>query len=151
MFQPRNGHRCSLRPAWSSVVAGSNKTDKVMGSRLEIWRPGRLGSHLVVPPEPSMPTSLVFQSLVFKYDSSKPCGLQYSRLLSPSFSPGFGSNSYTSTRWCYLSHPLSLPSFAFYLSQHQGLFQWVSSLHQVAKVLELQHQSFQWIFRTNFL
>ena len=42
---------------------------------------------------------------------------------------------------------------AFNLSQHQGLFQWVSSLHQVAKVLELQlqHQSFQWIFRVDFL
>ena len=39
------------------------------------------------------------------------------------------------------------------LSQHQGLFQWVSSSHQVAKVLEfqLQHQSFQWLFRTEFL
>ena len=52
------------------------------------------------------------------------------------------------------SHPLSLPSpFAFNLFQHQGLFQWVSSLHQVAKVLELQlqHQSFQWIFRIDFL
>ena len=52
------------------------------------------------------------------------------------------------------SHPLSSSSPpAFNLSQHQGLFQWVSSLHQVAKVLEfqLQHQSFQWIFRTNFL
>ena len=37
--------------------------------------------------------------------------------------------------------------------QHQGLFQWVSSSHQVANVLEfqLQHQSFQWIFRTDFL
>ena len=30
------------------------------------------------------------------------------------------------------------------LSQHQGLFQWVGSVHQVAKVLKLQHQSFQW-------
>ena len=42
---------------------------------------------------------------------------------------------------------------AFNLSQHQGLFQGVSSLHQVAKELEfqLQHQSFQWIFRTDFL
>ena len=51
------------------------------------------------------------------------------------------------------SHPLSSPSPAFSLSQHQGLFQWVSSLHQVAKVLELalEHQSFQWIFRTDFL
>ena len=45
------------------------------------------------------------------------------------------------------------PSPAFNLSQHQCLFQWVSSSHQVAKVLEfqLQHQSFQWIFRTDFL
>jgi len=51
------------------------------------------------------------------------------------------------------SHPLSSPSPAFNLSQHQGLIQWVSSLHQVAKILELQlqHQSFQWIFRTDFL
>ena len=52
------------------------------------------------------------------------------------------------------SHPLSSPSLpAFNLSQHQGLFQWVRSSHQVAKVLEfqLQHQSFQWIFRTDFL
>ena len=51
-------------------------------------------------------------------------------------------------------HPLSSPSpLAFNLFQHQGLFQWVSSLHQVAKVLKfhLQHQSFQWIFRTDFL
>ena len=52
------------------------------------------------------------------------------------------------------SHPLSSPSPpAFNLSQHQGLFQQVSYSHQVAKVLEfqLQHQSFQWIFRTDFL
>ena len=52
------------------------------------------------------------------------------------------------------SHPLSSPSPpAFNLSQHHGLFQWVGFLHQVAKVLELQfqHQSFQWIFRVDFL
>ena len=50
------------------------------------------------------------------------------------------------------SHPLLSPSsLAFNLSQHQGLFKWVSSLHQVAKVLEFQLQSFQWIFRTDFL
>ena len=48
---------------------------------------------------------------------------------------------------------LSSPSPTFNLSQHQGLFKWVSSLHQVAKVLEfqLQHQSFQWIFRMDFI
>ena len=51
------------------------------------------------------------------------------------------------------SHPLLLPSPAFNLSHYQGLSQLVSSLHQVAKVLELQlqHQPFQWIFRTDFL
>ena len=52
------------------------------------------------------------------------------------------------------SHPLLSPSPpTFNLSQHQVLFQWVSYSHQVAKVLEfqLQHQSFQRIFRTDFL
>ena len=56
------------------------------------------------------------------------------------------------------SHPLPPPSsLAFHLSKHQSLFQWVSSLHQVAKLLELQlqHQSLQWIsglisFRINW-
>ena len=52
------------------------------------------------------------------------------------------------------SHPLLSPfPPAFSLSQHQGLFQGVSSLHQMAKVLEFppQHQSIQWTFRTDFL
>ena len=51
------------------------------------------------------------------------------------------------------SHPLSFLPPAFNLSQHQGLFQGVSSSHQVAKVLELQlqHQSFQWLCRAYFL
>jgi len=41
------------------------------------------------------------------------------------------------------SHPLLPCSIALSLSQHQGLFQRVGSSHQVAKILELQHQSFQ--------
>ena len=51
-------------------------------------------------------------------------------------------------------HPLSSPyCTALSLSQYQGLFKWVSSSHQVAKVVEfqIQYQSFQWIFRTDFL
>ena len=52
------------------------------------------------------------------------------------------------------SHPLSSPSPpALNLSQHQGLFQWVNSSHEVAKVLEfqLQHHSLQWTPRTDLL
>ena len=67
---------------------------------------------------------------------------------------------FTQTHVCWVgdaiqpSHPLSSPSpLAFNLSQDQGLFQWVSSSHQVSKVLEfqLQHQSFQWTLRTDLL
>ena len=75
-------------------------------------------------------------------------GLQNARLPCPSPTPGACSNSCSLSQWCHptisscVESPLP-PSFN--LSQDQGLFQWVSSLLQVAKVLEfwLQHQSFQ--------
>ena len=62
----------------------------------------------------------------------------------------------THVHWVHVaiqpSHPLLFPSPpALNLFQHQDLFQWVGSSHQVAKILELQHQSFQWIFRVDFL
>ena len=70
-------------------------------------------------------------------------------------SPRACSNYCPLSRWHYptilfLAFPFSS---CLHLSQHQGLFQWVSSLYQVAKVLEpqLQHQSHQWIFRIDFL
>jgi len=53
-----------------------------------------------------------------------------------------------------ISHPLSPHSpSTLNISQHQGLFNWVDSSHQVAKVLELQlqHQSFKWVFRVDSL
>ena len=55
--------------------------------------------------------------------------------------------------WCHPAISSSVISFSFCLQcfPASGSFKWVSSSHQVAKVLELQHQSFQWIFRTNFL
>ena len=97
--------------------------------------------------------TLVHFSLSVVSDSLQPHGLQHARLPCPSLTPG----SYpTHILWVgdanQPSDPLSSPSPAFNLSQHQSLFQWVSSLHQVAKVLELQlhHQSSQWIFRTDF-
>ena len=75
-------------------------------------------------------------------DSLWPHGLQHSRTPCPSPSPGVCSNSCPSSQWCVQpSHPLSSPSPpAFTLCQHQGLFKWVSSSHQVATVLEFQLQ-----------
>ena len=86
-------------------------------------------------------------------DSLRPQGLQHARPPCPSPTPRVYSNSCPLSQWCQPPHPLLSPSpSAFNLSQHQGFCKWVSSLHQVAKVLEfqLQHQSFQWLFRTDF-
>ena len=79
--------------------------------------------------------------------------LQHTKLPCPSLFPRVYSKSCPLSRWCCLtvSSSTALLFFGFSLSQHQGLFQWVGSSHQVAKVLELQHQSFQWIFRVDFL
>ena len=99
-------------------------------------------------------TSVQFSRSVVS-DSLWPHGLQHTRLLCPSPTPEV---TQIGVHWVsdaiQPSHPLSSPSPpAFSLSQHQGLFNWVSSSHQMAKGLEfqLQHQSFQWIFRTDLL
>ena len=88
-------------------------------------------------------------------DSLWPQGLLHARLPCPSSPPGVYSNSCPLSLWCHpTSSSSALPlSSPFNLSQHQGLFKWVNSLHQVAKVLEfkLQHRSFQWTLRTDFL
>ena len=88
----------------------------------------------------AFPASVQFSCSVL-FNSLRPHGLQHTRLPCPSPTPGAYSNSCPLSRWC---HPTisssSSPSPAFNISQHQGLFQWVSSSHQVAKVLELQLQ-----------
>ena len=84
-------------------------------------------------------------------DSLWPCGRQHTRLPCPSLSPRVCSNSRPLSWWCHPITSFSVAPFlpALNLSQHQGLFQWVVSLHQMAKVLafQLQHQSFQWVFK----
>ena len=74
-------------------------------------------------------------------------------LCDPIACQAFLSSTVSWSLFGFMSVELEMPSspFAFGLSQHLGLFQWVDSSHQVAKILELQHQSFQWIFRVDFL
>ena len=103
-------------------------------------------------------TSLVFSLIQFSRsvmsDSLQPHGLQHARLPCPSPIPGACSNPCALSLWCYSTISSSVVPFASCLQSFpaSGSFP-ISSPHQVAKVLEfqLQHQSFQWIFRTNFL
>ena len=92
-------------------------------------------------------------------DSSQLHEPQLTRPPCASPTPGVHPNPCPLSQWC---HP-TISSSVFFLpspspssparnlSQHQGLFKWVSSLHHVAKVLkfQLQHQSFQWTPRTD--
>ena len=99
--------------------------------------------------------SLVQLSHSVMSNSLRPHGPRHARPPWPTPTPGVYPNSCpSSSDAIQSSHPLLSPSPpAPNPSQHQGLFQWVSSSHQVAKVLEfqLQHQSFQWTPRTDLL
>ena len=79
-------------------------------------------------------------------DTLRPHGLQHARPPCPSQCPGICWNT-CPLSWSCRSTLSSSPPPAFSLFKHQGLFQWVGSSHQVAQVLQLQHQSFQWILR----
>ena len=88
----------------------------------------------------SIPYS-AYQSVQFSHsvvsDSLWPHELQHARPPCPSPTPGVYSDSCPLSRWCHpATSSLSSPfPPAFNLSQHQGLFKWVSCLHEVAKVL----------------
>ena len=88
-------------------------------------------------------------------DSLQSHGLQHARLPRPSLSPRVCSDSCPWSRGCCLTIWSFATLFSLCLQSFPAsmFFQWVGSLHQVARVLELQlqHQSFQWIFRIDFL
>ena len=125
---------------------------------LQLWTPGpksdiswyclnpyfRRGINIFPAPQ--------FSSVAQSFPTLRPHGLQYAKPPCPSPTPGVYSNSCPSSRWYHPTISCSVVPFSFNLSQHQGLFMWVNSSHQVAKGLEfqLQHQSLQWILRTDF-
>ena len=104
-------------------------------------------------PETNITNSVQFSCSVMS-DPLWPHELQHARLPCLSLSPGACSNSCPLRQWCHPTISSSVVPFSSHpqLFPASGSFQ-VSSLHQVAKVLEfqLQHQPFQWIFRTDFL
>ena len=112
-----------------------------------------VGLQSVRTKEERISTSLFYCSVAQLCLTPQPHGLQHARLLCPSLSPRVCSNSCPLT--CHPTISSSAIPFppALNLSQYRGLFWWVSSYHQMAKILELQlqHQSFQWIVRIYFL
>ena len=81
--------------------------------------------------------------------------LQHTRPPCPWPTPWVYSNSCPLSRWCHPTISSSVVPFSSCIQSFpaSGTFKWVSSSHQVAKGLEfqIQHQSFQWLFRTDFL
>ena len=88
-------------------------------------------------------------------DSLRPRESQHARPPCPSPTPGVHPNPCPLCQWCHPTISSSVIPFSScpQSSQHQGVFKWVSSSYQVAKVLafQLQHQSFQWTRRTDLL
>ena len=76
-----------------------------------------------------------------------PHGLQHTRPPCPSPTPRVYPNSCPLSRWCHPTISSSVIPFSSCLQyfQHQGLFKWVSSLYQMAKVLEFQLQHQSWL------
>ena len=87
-------------------------------------------------------------------DSLQPHGLQHAGLLCPSPTPGACSNSCPSSQWCHPTISSSVVPFShfqsFSASRSFPMSQLFTSDCQISK-LQLQHQTFQWIFRTDFL
>ena len=152
-------HNISLRWEWDAndllrkcfqETWESERRDQIQKGRCEVWEtPASVGSCKVlwntVVPECSSQLKTrelgfyQFSRSIMSY-SLQPHGLQHTRLPCPSPSHGVCSKSCLLSWWCHptISSPVAPSPPAFNLSQHQGLFQGVSSSHQVAKVLEFQ-------------
>ena len=146
-------------PQWLQMVNCSHETkrrlllgrkaminlDSILKSRdITLLTKAHLVKAMVFPVQFSC--SAVFNSL-------QPHGLQHTRPPHSSPTPGVYSNLYALSQWCHPTISSSVDLFSSCLQSWKasGSFQMVSSSHHVAKVLEFQLESFQWIFRTDFL
>ena len=158
--QQEEGFQSPLPPSASSLRNPPPVTNGEWEGEGGLWVLARKFHILTFPvqtPRFMLPCILQKALLLFSRQVASNClqshGPQYARPPCPSPCPRICQVVLWIGNAIQLSHPL-LPSspFAFNRSQHEGLFQWVCSSHQVAKVLELQlqHQSFQWIFKVDF-
>ena len=110
-------------------------------------------SWLIMASPPSYMSVEFSRSVVSNY--LRPHGLQHTRPLCPSPTPGVYSNSCPLSWWCHPTTSTSVTPFSSHLLSFpaSGSFLTSQFLPQVGKLLEfqLQHQSFQWIFRTDFI
>ena len=149
--------RDRFRKAYMLCFGGWN------GSLCKHWESQENWEFFVISRETNVPRCFLYVGPSVQFscsvmsDSLWPHELQHSRLPCPSPTPGVYSNSCSLSQWCHPTISSPIVPFSSHLQSFpaSGSLKWVSSSHQVAKVLELQlqlqHQSFQWIFRTYFL
>ena len=110
-------------------------------------------SWLIMASPPSYMSVEFSRSVVSNY--LRPHGLQHTRPLCPSPTPGVYSNSCPLSWWCHPTTSTAVTPFSSHLLSFpaSGAFLTSQFLPQVGKLLgfQLQHQSFQWIFRTDFI
>ena len=148
---------------WYGSMASPTKWTRVWAnSRRQWWQKWRTAWHAAVHVVTKSQTWLSNWTKTAQFSSvTQSCPTFYDPMdcITPGFSVHHQHSEFTQTHVHWVGDaiqpfdPLLSPSpSAFNLSQHKCLFQWVSSSHQVAKVLELQlqHQSFQWIFKVDF-
>ena len=142
---------CSLYRA-SPYSAAKNIINLIL--LLTIWWRSCVESSLVLLEKLSAMTTVKFCHSVMS-NSLRPRGLQHARLPCSSPTPRACSNSCPLSQWYHTTTLSSLIPFSSCIQSFpaSGLFQWVNSWHQVAKLLEfqLQRQSLQWISRTGFI
>ena len=160
--------------SWSSEHGGGDLRSKGRDLRMEttFWPPEQWGINLCCLNHPVYGFLLWESNTLFEQEhpsmwwmdsvqfihsvvsnSLRPHELQHARPPCPSPTPRVHPNPCSLRRWYYPTSHLttSLSPPALNPSRHQGLFKWVSSSHNLAKVLEfqLQHQSYQWTPRTD--
>ena len=143
IFGPGTANKCAVQWWFKKFCKGEERfeDEELSGQPSEVDN-GQLRAFIEADPLKITQFSSVQFSRSVVSDSLQPHELQHARPPCPSPTPGVYSNSCPSSWWCHPAISSSVFPFSScpHPSQHQGLFQWVNSSHEVAKVLEFQLQ-----------